>query len=132
MARYWASINASNTVEKIERIEGFEGKADSECIKYVRDLDKSTDVWIECYKQFDNNPRGNYPSVGHVYLPTENVFVPQKPYPSWTLSSDNKTWEAPVAMPAYPDWTPDAEQTAEERAAAEKRWSWDEDSQSWV
>ena len=132
MARYWANINEANMVEKVERVEGFEGKTDSECIDFVKALNKNTDNWIECYKQFDGNPRGSFPAVGHVYLTTENVFVPQKPYPSWTLSDDQTTWKPPVARPAYPSWTPDAEITAEELAAAEKIWAWDEDSQSWV
>ena len=49
MARYWANINEANMVEKIERVEGFEGKADSECIDFVKALNKNTDNWIECY-----------------------------------------------------------------------------------
>ena len=133
MARYWANINEANLVEKVELLNGFEDKPDSECIDYLRALNKDTQAtWIEAYKVDVDNPRGNYPSRGFSYLPDQDVFIHEKPYPSWTLSSDNKRWEQPVAKPADPDWTADAEQTDEERAAAEKLWSWDEDSQSWV
>lgn len=133
MARYWANINEASLVEKVEPLNGFEGKTDSECTDYLKALNKDAKAtWIEAYKLHVDNPRGNYPSIGYSYLPEQDVFISEKPYPSWALSSDNRTWEPPVARPTYPDWTADAEQTAEERAAAEKIWSWDEDSQSWV
>lgn len=133
MARYWANINEASLVEKVEPLNGFEDKPDSECIDYLRALNKDAKAtWIEAYKLHVDNPRGNYPSIGYSYLPEQDVFISEKPYPSWALSSDNRTWEPPVARPTYPDWTADAEQTAEELAASEKIWSWDEDSQSWV
>ena len=133
MARYWANINEASLVEKVEPLNGFEGKTDSECTDYLKALNKDAKAtWIEAYKLHVDNPRGNYPSIGYSYLPEQDVFISEKPYPSWALSSDNRTWEPPVARPTYPDWTADAEQTAEELAASEKIWSWDEDSQSWV
>jgi len=133
VARYWANINEASLVEKVEPLNGFEGKTDSECTDYLKALNKDAKAtWIEAYKLHVDNPRGNYPSIGYSYLPEQDVFISEKPYPSWALSSDNRTWEPPVARPTYPDWTADAEQTAEELAASEKIWSWDEDSQSWV
>ena len=133
MARYWANINEASLVEKVELLNGFEDKTDSECTDYLKALNKDTQAtWIEAYKVHVDNPRGNYPSIGYSYLPEQDVFISEKPYPSWALSSDNRTWEPPVAKPTYPDWTADSEQTAEELAASEKIWSWDEDSQSWV
>jgi len=133
VARYWANINEASLVEKVEPLNGFEGKTDSECTDYLKALNKDAKAtWIEAYKLHVDNPRGNYPSIGYSYLPEQDVFISEKPYPSWALCSDNRTWEPPVARPTYPDWTADAEQTAEELAASEKIWSWDEDSQSWV
>ena len=42
--------------------------------------------------------RGNYAGLGYTYDEDNDVFIPPKPYPSWTLSS-NWEWEAPVNYP---------------------------------
>jgi len=44
--------------------------------------------------------RGNYAGIGYTYDPTNDVFYPAQPYPSWTISAaSNWAWTAPVAMP---------------------------------
>ena len=42
--------------------------------------------------------RGNYAGLGYTYDEDNDVFIPPKPYPSWTLNS-NWEWEAPVDYP---------------------------------
>lgn len=61
--------------------------------------------------------RGNGPSIGFIYDAGRDVFLPPKPYASWTLDTTNWKWEAPVAQPDYDYLT----QTCE----------WDEDNQQW-
>lgn len=43
--------------------------------------------------------RGNYAGVGYLYDPVEDVFIPPSPFPSWILSTESWTWEAPVPAP---------------------------------
>ena len=57
--------------------------------------------------------RGNYGGIGYVYDTDNDVFYPQQPYPSWTLSSD-WVWEAPTTRPND-----------------ENGYEWNEDTQSW-
>ena len=59
--------------------------------------------------------RGNYAGIGYTYDRTNDVFYPAQPFPSWTISAPNWTWEAPVAMPTDG-----------------KQYSWDEATTSWV
>ena len=59
--------------------------------------------------------RGNYAGKGYTYYEEEDVFVPPQPYPSWVLSPETVTWEAPVAHP-----TDGAD------------YGWDEANQQWV
>lgn len=62
----------------------------------------------------DGTPfRGNYAGIGYVYDTDNDVFYPQQPYPSWTLSSD-WVWEAPTTRPND-----------------ENGYEWNEDTQSW-
>jgi hypothetical protein len=59
--------------------------------------------------------RKNYAGVSYIYDSVKDAFYTPQPYPSWTLNDTTCLWEAPVA---YPD--------------DDKRYSWDEDTTSWV
>jgi hypothetical protein len=59
--------------------------------------------------------RKNYAGVGMTYDPAKDAFIPEKPYPSWTLNEETCLWEAPVP---YPD--------------SELLHFWDEATLSWI
>ena len=67
--------------------------------------------------------RGNYAGIGYTYDADNDVFLPVKPYESWTLNTDTWAWEAPIADPSVPN---------------ESNYSWDEsayqadNTQGWV
>jgi hypothetical protein len=65
--------------------------------------------------------RKNYAGLGYTYDAGRDAFIPQKPYASWLLNEDTCLWDAPVAMP-------------EDAGTGEppKRYTWDEDTISWV
>lgn len=60
--------------------------------------------------------RKNYAGIGYTYDPTNDCFVPPKPFPSWILDAQTCLWQAPVPMPV--DET--------------KRYTWDEATTSWT
>lgn len=43
--------------------------------------------------------RGNYAGIGYSYDHVNDVFIPPKPYASWTLNQTTWTWDAPTPMP---------------------------------
>jgi hypothetical protein len=60
--------------------------------------------------------RGNYAGIGYIYDQTNDVFYPQSPYPSWTISAaTNWTWQAPTPMPTDG-----------------QNYRWDEPTKAWV
>jgi hypothetical protein len=59
--------------------------------------------------------RKNYAGIGYTYDSVRDAFIPPKPYNSWVLNETTCLWDAPVAMPTD-----------------DKRYSWDEDTTSWV
>jgi len=65
--------------------------------------------------------RKNYAGLGYTYDAERNAFIPPKPYASWVLNETTCLWDAPVAMP-------------EDAGTGEppKRYTWDEDTISWV
>tara|TARA_R110000787_G_scaffold251811_1_gene357314 strand:+ start:637 stop:1029 length:393 start_codon:yes stop_codon:yes gene_type:complete len=59
--------------------------------------------------------RGNYAAIGGSYDSTNDIFIFQKPFPSWSLNLTTATWDAPVP---FPD--------------ADGNFTWDENNQQWV
>ena len=58
--------------------------------------------------------RKNYAGKGYTYDETRDAFIQPKPYPSWVLNETTCLWDAPVEMPDD-----------------DKRYNWNEDTQSW-
>ena len=43
--------------------------------------------------------RKNYAVEGGVYDSERDIFMPEKPWPSWVVNESNWEWKAPVDMP---------------------------------
>ena len=70
---------------------------------------------------YNGNKRKNYAGIGYTYDSVRDAFIPPKPFASWVLVEETCQWKAPVDIPA------DAG-TGE----PPKRYTWDEDTVSWV
>ncbi len=108
MAHY-AFINDDNIVTEV-----IAGRDEND----IEELPEGFDSWEEVYEDYrgqtckrtsyntfgnehilDGTPfRGNYAGKSYIYDEENDVFYPQKPYPSWTLS-ENWVWEAPIEYP---------------------------------
>lgn len=60
--------------------------------------------------------RGNLAQPGGTYYPDLDVFMDEKPYPSWTMNEVTCEWDCPVAPP---------------EDIQDKAYKWNEESQSW-
>ena len=69
--------------------------------------------WVQT--SYNGNIRKNYAGIGYKYDATLDAFIPPQPFESWTLNEETAQWEAPTS---YPD--------------DGKRYSWDEETTSWV
>ena len=69
------------------------------------------------WKQTSYNARirKNYAGIGYTYDETLDAFVPPKPFASWILNEETAQWEAPTPHPTD-----------------DKRYTWDEETTSWV
>jgi hypothetical protein len=68
-----------------------------------------------------NSPRG-FGNPGYLYLPEYDRFVEPKPYPSWSLNTDNPDyfyWVSPVPLP-------------DDSNVDGKKYVWVEELQNWV
>ena len=73
---------------------------------------------------YNGNMRGNYAGIGMKYMTgvatlgvgSTDVFIPQQPYASWTISTTEARWVAPLTEPTLTD----------EQIAAGSYYTWDE------
>lgn len=87
-------------------------------------------LWIQTsYNTFQNthvlggNPfRGNFAGIGYIWDSINNIFYPQKPYPSWTLNINEARWQSPIGD--KPSLTDEQKQTT-------AYYVWNETSLSW-
>ncbi len=68
------------------------------------------------YRRTSYNTRGG--GLGYIYDADRDAFIPPKPFASWVLNEQSCLWDAPVPKPAD--------------ASAEKCYTWDETTTSWV
>lgn len=68
--------------------------------------------WVQT--SYNAKIRKNYAGIGYKYDAELDAFIPPQPFASWTLNADAQ-WKAPVAYPNDG-----------------KRYTWDEESTSWI
>lgn len=71
-------------------------------------------TWVQT--SYNGNMRKNYAGIGMKFDRVRDAFIPQQPYPSWILNEETCLWDAPTPMPVEEG----------------KRFTWDEDTTSWV
>ena len=73
---------------------------------------------------YNSNMRGNYAGIGYTFMSNvatlgvgaTDVFMPQQPHASWTISTTEAQWEAPITQPTLTD----------DQIAAGSYYTWDE------
>ena len=73
---------------------------------------------------YNGNMRGNYAGIGHTYMEnvaslgvgSTDIFISQQPYASWTISTTEAVWKAPITQPTLTD----------DQIAAGSYYEWDE------
>jgi hypothetical protein len=127
---HFAELNSANEVLRVTVVEN-KDTADINGVEkeYIGQahLEK---VLGGTWKQtsYNGNMRGNYAGKGYTYFVDQDLFMPPKPYNSWSMATAEATWVAPITQPTL----------TEEEASAGKYYSWDEDAyqadntQGWV
>jgi hypothetical protein len=134
---YYALINSDNVVVKV--ITGVDENLTQTDLDGTQ-VGGSTDAWEQFYAslpwheglycrrtsyntfagEHSNNGiafRGNFAGIGHTYDKDFDVFIPQKPFPSWKLNYTTFQWEAPIPMPEIIEGFD---------------WRWSEINQEWI
>lgn len=115
---YFVTLNNENIVSDVQVISddvliGIDGKEnDQNGVDFLNQLHGFHPRRIRTYK--DGSKRNIFASAGYSYDIANDIFIPPKPYPSWTLNSDNE-WSAPKPFPT-----------------GDGPYKWDEENQQWI
>ena len=91
-------------------------------VAFCQKLLGATTNWKQT--SYNSNMRGNYAGIGYTYMSnvatlgvgSTDIFIQQQPFASWTISTTEARWKAPITEPTLTD----------EEIAAGKYYSWDE------
>ena len=93
-------------------------------------------LWIQTsYNTFNNTHkngetplRGNYAAIGFSWDETNQIFWPEKPFPSWVKDITIANWKSPIGD--APSLTSE-QQTQNEAETHDWDYLWNEDNQTW-
>jgi hypothetical protein len=124
MYLHFAQLDLNNVVLKVIAVaDDIQISSDGELLKdnpkHVEGEIYATTFGPGPWKQaFKDGTRKQFPSAGHTYDSTNDVFIEPKPFESWTLDS-SYDWQPPIVKPTTPD---DALYDV----------LWDEDNERWI
>lgn len=89
---HWAQIDENNIVTQVTV-----GNNDEPDEGYQWLIDNLGGTWIKT--SYNNNIRKNFAGIGFYYDQDKDVFIPPKPFDSWTLDEENYIWQPPFSYP---------------------------------
>jgi len=101
---HFAELNSSNEVLRVIVVSnddvnanGGDQHADAETfVTTIVPHSTGGVAWKQC--SYNNNFRKQYVGKGATYDASKNIFIADKPYPSWALDASDD-WQAPVDKP---------------------------------
>ena len=101
---HFAELNSSNEVLRVivvsnDDVDANGGDLHADAETFVTTIvPHSTGgvAWKQC--SYNNNFRKQYAGKGYTYNSSKDIFIANKPYPSWTLDS-NDDWQPPTSKP---------------------------------
>ncbi len=120
---HFAKLNSSNVVESVivvsnDDIKDSNGdEIESIGVAFCQKLLGADTNWKQT--SYNNNIRGNYAGIGMTYLTNQatlgvgstDIFIPQQPYPSWSVGVNTAQWYPPSPPGNAPALT-DSEKSA--------------------
>ena len=123
---HFAELNSSNEVLQVivvsnDDVDANGGDLHADAEAFVKTIVPHSTGGV-AWKQtsYNHNFRKQYAGIGATYDASKDKFISPKPYPSWSLDS-NDDWKAPVTYPSVTEINSNFVFI-----------NWDEDNQKWL
>lgn len=134
---HFAKISEENKVLSVHAVNDSKAPTEAEGQAHLQKIHSwPSHLWIQCsyntYHGVHRNGgtafRGNFPSIGFNWDSTNQIFIDNKLYASWTLNVSEARWQSPLGD--APDLT---QEQKDQNAAGTHVWQyvWDESGQAW-
>lgn len=134
---HFAKISEENKVLSVHAVNDSKAPTEAEGQAHLQKIHSwPAHLWIQCsyntwngvHKTGGTPFRGNFPSIGFTWDSTNQIFICNKSFPSWTLNIAEARWQSPVGD--APDLTQEQE---DQNLAGTHVWQyvWDESGQTW-
>ena len=119
---HFARLNDQNKVTQVVVVNNDVATDEAAGVAFLKNIYGQNTIW----KQTSYNTqrgvhalggtpfRKNFAGIDMNYDESRDAFVPDQPFPSWTLNEDTCVWEAPVEYPTDG-----------------QNYEWNEDNQTW-
>ena len=128
---HFAQLDENNIVTQVivvgnsDTADAFGVESESIGVAFCQQLLGADTNWKQT--SYNANMRGNYAGIGYTYMSnvatlgvgSTDIFISQKPYASWTISTTSAVWEPPSTPGAAPALT-------DEQIAAGSYYVWNE------
>ena len=111
--KYFAKLDDTNKVINVHCVNDTDAPTEQDGVNFLIAL-HNHQYWKQTVKDADGGTRINPAVIGSEYNSAKDVFIFEKPHPSWILNEDTWQWKAPTPMPDDG-----------------KRYNWNEDTQAW-
>ena len=133
---HFAKIDSNNDVVDCIVINNEVATSETAGQEFIANVLKKEGTWLQTsyntvadvHRLGETPLRGNFGTKGSTWDPILEIFMPEKPYPSWVMSNSASKWTSPLGdRPALT-----AEQESQ-NAADTHDWFyyWNEENQGW-
>ena len=124
---HFAQLDENNIVTHVSVVDNWNcqdgdgNESEAVGVAYLQGIHGADTTWKQT--SYNATIRKNYAGIGYTFDTGRDAFIAPKPYASWQLNETTCQWEAPTPMP---------DDLTEEEVNNGTRYTWDEDSTSWV
>ena len=125
---HFAQLDSNNVVTQVIVVSNDDTsdsngtETESIGVAFCQKIIGSDTTWKQT--SYNGKMRGNYAGIGMKYMTgvatlgvgSTDIFIPEQPYSSWTISTTEARWEAPLTEPTLTD----------DQIAAGSYYDWDE------
>lgn len=100
---HFARVNTENIVTEVIVVDNWRliddngQESEQKGIEFLKSLFGQDTIWVQT--SYNGNFRWRMAAIGYQYDPIQDIFLRQKPYPSWTYNDTIKDWNPPVSYP---------------------------------
>lgn len=100
---HFAQLDENNVVMQVivvnnaELLDESGQESEAKGIAFCQSVFGADTIWKQT--SYNANFRNMFAPVGAIYKPELDVFIPPRPFDSWSFNQDTMSWEAPIPCP---------------------------------